>query len=45
MQSRTMALMNLFAGQEWRIDLWTQQGKEGVRQTETEALTYMRYHM
>ena len=30
MKCRQMYLMNLFAEQEWRADLWTQWGRERV---------------
>ena len=32
MESRKMVLMNLLAGQQWRRDLWTQWGKDGLRE-------------
>ena len=41
MESRKMALMNLFSGQQWRCrprsDWWTQWGKERVEQIERVA--------
>ena len=33
-ESRKMVLMNLFAGQEQRTDLWAELGKENMGQTE-----------
>ena len=50
MQSRKLVLMNLLAGKVWRHrcreqNLWTQQEKERVGQTEKVALTYIHYHV
>ena len=50
MGSRKMVLMNLFAGQQWRIQpyrtgLWTQWGKERVGQIERIAWKHIYYHM